>query len=268
MQENQNELKTVSHLIYIYNEIPEDDLDLKQVLAYLTDRCPFAKITVRDNFSSHFLSDELIAGLTDCINTELSVERGFDKTDEERLAYERQTYLTPETISPNVIYDGWRFLELLQAQIPEAEATHDTLHLILTPRLLVTEDERKRRYHARTILIGQPSVISSTGLLEAPARPVEYYVLQRGYQMLGQNIPDAEVKERFGGQFLEYHDLRLTEVIQGYLLQAIAYRFFGEGFCHDPHCRLYNAHRQQEMLTAQLELPELCSKHRRLFELV
>ena len=257
----------MSYLIYFYNEIPEEDLDLTRVLDYLAKRCSFAKVTVRDNFINHFFSNELIAGLTDCINTELSVERGFDKTDNERLAYEQSAYLKPGAISPNVIYDGWRLWELLQAQIPEDEAAQNMLHLILTPRLPVTEDEKKHRYHARTIIMGQPSIISSTGLIEAPARPVEYYVLQRGYQMMGQEIPDAELKERFGGQFLEYHDLRLTEVTLGYLMQAIAYHFYGEGFCDDPHCRLYNAHRQQEMLTAQLEPPEFCSKHQGLFEI-
>ena len=255
----------MSYRVYLYNEIPKEDLDLEGVLAYLGKRCAFVEIEVRGNFISHFFSPELIQGLADAWNNQLSGERGFAKTEEERLDYEQQAYLKAEIISPKIIYQGWQLLELLQAQIPKAEAASDRLHLFLTPRLLVTKGEDGQREHARTLLAGQPSIISSSGLVEAPARPPEYYFLQRAYQMAGQEFPPGEIKKRFAGQFLLYHDPRLNRIIPGYLLQAIAYRFAGEGFCKDPRCRLFNAHRQQEMLSAQLEAPEFCPRHQELF---
>ncbi len=255
----------MSYRVYLYNEIPKEDLDLEGVLAYLGKHCAFAEIEVRGNFISHFFSPELLKGLADAWHQALTKERGFAKTEEERLEYEQQAYLEPETISPKIIYRGWQLLELLQAQIPKAEACSECLHLFLTPRLLVTKNGDEQREHARTLLAGQPSIISSSGLVEAPARPVEYYFLQRIYQMAGQEIPLPEIKKRFAGQFLVYHDPRLSQLIPGYLLQAIAYRFTGEGFCKDPRCRLFNAHRQQEMLSAQLEPPEFCPRHQALF---
>ncbi len=255
----------MSYLIYIYNEIQNEDLDLNRVLASLENYCPFAKLEVRGSFVSHFYSPELIKGLANAWNLELSGEMTQYQTEQQRLYYEEQAYLHPETIFPKIIYNGWQFLELLQMQIPKSEASLVQLHIFLTPRLLVTKEEDERRYHARTLIAGQPSVISSSGLVEAPARPVEYYFLERAYQLMGQEIPDSEMKKRFQGQFLTYRDLRLTEVIIGYILQAIAYRFWGEGFCDTPYCRLFNAHRQQEMLTAQLELPEFCPRHQTIF---
>jgi hypothetical protein len=255
----------MAYRIYLYNEIAEQDLDLQRVVGYLRERCSFAELEVRENFIAHFCTADLIKGLAGCWETGLLAERGGGQTEQERLDYEQQAYQKPGTISANVIYHGWRLLELLQSRIPHAEASLDKLHLMLTPRLIVTKAEGDNRYHARTILGGQLSIISSFGLVEAPARPTEYYLLQRAYHMLGQEIPDAELKQRFKGQFLTCHDSRLTEVILGYLLQAVAYCFFGEGFCDNPHCRLFNAHKQQEMLVAQLEQPEFCERHEGLF---
>lgn len=254
----------IPYRIYLYNEIPSEDLDLKRVLEYLDGHCSFAEIVVRESFISHFFSDKMTEGLADCWRTDLLRGNFLNMPEEKRLDYEQQAYLRPETISPHVIYHGWQLLELLQSQIPQKETPLNHLHIFLTPRLLATQDQEDIRYHARTILMGQPSIISSSGLVEAPARPVEYYFLQTAYRRMGQEITDSVLKKEFGNRFLTYHDPRLTEVIIGYILQAIAYRYKGEGFCKDPHCRLFNAHRQQEMLSAQLEPPEFCSRHKTL----
>lgn len=253
----------MSNKIYLYNEIP--DLDLERLSTYIRAKCPFAELELRGNFISHFFSDELIKDLAEIWQPELSEERTDAQIESKRLEYEESAYLRPEEISPSVVYDGLEFLELLQSQIPPREAGLDRLHIFLTPRLAVTRDDMDRRWHARTILSWQPSVISSSGLVEAPARSMEYYIFRTGYQTQGQAIPESVMKKRFEGQFLDYHDRRLTEVIKGYILQGIAYRFFGEGFCDEPHCRLFNAHRQHEMLKAQLEPPEFCSHHQSLF---
>lgn len=250
--------------IYIYNEIPENDLDMERVLTYMQQKLPKAVVELRQSFVAHFHSEEFLKKLSNAWNKELSAQRNIERDAEERLAYEKQVCQQADKISPNVIYNGWYFWELLQSRIPCAENSTDKLHLFLTPRLFVTQDEGDRRLHARTILMGQPSVVSSSGLVEAPARPMEYYIVQAGYHNFGQEIPEAELK-RFEGKYLDYHDLRLTDVMIGYILQTIAYRFWGEGFCGDSNCRLFNAHRQQEMLNAQLAPPEFCDIHQRLF---
>lgn len=255
----------MSYRIYLYNEI--QDLDFDRAVSYLSEKCFFAEIEIRDNFISHFYSDQLIRGLAGAWQTDLVGEGALDRTFDKRLEYERRVYEEPDIISSQVVYNGWDLLGLLQSRILETESAFDTLHIYLTPRLMVTEDDMDRRYHARTIIGGQPFIISSSGLVEAPARSMEYYIFQAGYKMKGQEIPDSIMKKKFAGEFLDYHDSRLTEVMLGYLLQAVACQFFGEAFCDDPQCRLFNAHRQQEMLSAQLSLPEFCPRHQALFTL-
>jgi hypothetical protein len=63
---------------------------------------------------------------------------------------------------------------------------------------------------------------------------------------------------------LNYNDKRLTEVLTGYIYQAIFYHLTGQPFCHESNCRLYNAHWQSEVLNAQLNPPEFCKMHQLL----
>ena len=70
-----------------------------------------------------------------------------------------------------------------------------------------------------------------------------------------------EIREKYKGEFLEYNDLRLSEIIEGYLLQVIVYYETGDAFCENKECRLYNAHWQKELLHSQLENKKLCDKH-------
>jgi len=257
---------TMAYRIFLYNEIT--DLDVELVKRYISQKCSFAEVKIRDSFFIHFHSDELVKSIASVWETDIPGDGTINLPIGERLEYEENVYLNPESISLQVVYDGLQFMELMQAQIPQEEAMADTLHIFLTPRLMVTRGYMDKRHHARTILAGQPSIISSSGLVEAPARSVEYYIFQTGYKAMGKEIPDSVFKRKFQDQFLVHNDTRLIDVILGYVLQAVAYRFMGEGFCDDPCCRLFNAHRQEEMLRAQLESPDLCTRHQPLFDAV
>jgi hypothetical protein len=112
---------------------------------------------------------------------------------------------------------------------------------------------------------GIPSIISTTGVVEAPAKPREYYLLKQQYGMLGKD--PLELKDRFKGRFIDYEDERLTEVMRGYAMQAVFYSLIGDPFCEDKGCRLYNAHWQEELIFAQLEGEyEFCPRHTELIE--
>ena len=49
-----------------------------------------------------------------------------------------------------------------------------------------------------------------------------------------------EIKKKYVGEFIEYHDSRLSEIVEGYLIQAIIYYVTGEAFCEKNNCRLFN----------------------------
>ncbi len=136
---------------------------------------------------------------------------------------------------------------------------------MITNRLFGTFDQG--RYHARVSLYYFPTLISTSGIVEAPARPKEFYEEKRGKMMAGQTSGiTEELKEKYEGQYIDYDDERLTEVMKGYLLQAVFYRLFYDPFCQKSGCRLYNSHWQAEVLESQLEEPEFCEKHRKMIK--
>ena len=105
---------------------------------------------------------------------------------------------------------------------------------------------------------GNPAIISTTGIVEAPAKPRRYYLEKLTEALFEQN---RETDTKYKGEFLEHHDPRTSDVIEGYLLQAIFYHETGDIFCEQKNCRLYNAHWQEDLLFSQLENKGFCNRH-------
>jgi len=106
---------------------------------------------------------------------------------------------------------------------------------------------------------GFPSLISTTGVVEAPAKPRDFYLEQQ----LGVNL--LTLKEEFKGKFIDYNDLRLTEVMKGYVMQALFFHITGNPFCKNKNCRLYNAHWQEDLIQAQLtSKTDFCGEHKKI----
>jgi hypothetical protein len=100
-----------------------------------------------------------------------------------------------------VIYDGFLLQRIFSELITAEERALEFVHIFLTNRLFATWEESDLRYHLRTSVYGFPSVISTTGIVEAPAKPREYYLLKQQYEMLGKDI--SELKELFRGRFID-----------------------------------------------------------------
>jgi hypothetical protein len=145
--------------------------------------------------------------------------------------------------------------------------------IVFTSRMFATFEGS--RYHGRTIFVHLPfAIISTSGLVEAPAKPREYYLKYTAYQRAkntGLRVPEeedflSELNDEFRDRFIDYNDSRLPEVLKGYALQAAFYMFFGEAFCDSTDCRLYNAHTQEEMIHSQIKVGKLCEKHNRMLQ--
>jgi hypothetical protein len=146
-----------------------------------------------------------------------------------------------------ILYDGFELQNIISENI---SITDDTLHIIFTNKLTATFDNDDFRYHARALISSNPIIISTTGIIEAPAKPKQYYL------DLLTNFSEGkieEIKEKYKGEFLEYHDSRLNEIAEGYVLQAILYYGTGEAFCEKKECRLFNAHWQKDLFYSQIE---------------
>lgn len=181
--------------------------------------------------------------------------------------YERRRLENRTSAVFGILYDGYDVARLCGELIDPGERELGRVHVIFTNQLIGTWDPADKRYHARTVLCGSPAIVSTTGLVEAPAKERGYYLARRSSEMLGLSEEEKmDLARSFAGDNLAHDDPRLTEVAKGYVMQAVAYMLTGWPFCDDPGCRLFNAHWQKEMLTAQLRGGyEYCKAHREAF---
>ena len=167
-----------------------------------------------------------------------------------------------DSISEVVMYDGFEIQKIIRESLQDFE--NKTLHIILTNRFTCTYDESDARYHGRAVICANPAIISITGIIEAPAKSSEFYIEAMANRAQGLDI--TSVKEKHEGEFLEYHDKRLSKIIEGYLLQVIFYVLVEESFCDYMDCRLNNAHWQRDLLYSQIEIRKLCDKHQKILD--
>ncbi len=146
--------------------------------------------------------------------------------------------------------DGYWFQRRLFSYMfknPLVDLSDRHLHLIITGRLFGTYENK--RYHARVLLTGEPSLISTSGIVEAPARPREYYFVKAN--LLGMGKKTDKLDEIYKDRFIDYDDHRMTEIVCSYALQQIKNRIDGIPFCENTSCCLYNSHWQEEVLGLQ-----------------
>lgn len=264
----------------LYDDPATENLRIDEIADYLSSRLPRLSIEVRPNFFEHHL--EKLGGAERERTIELLAReiascrvRNLFRPMEEfeplygEVEFERRGLENPSRKPFGIIYDGYRLAEALFKLIPREERGLDHLHIVFTNQLLGTWADEDGRYHLRVIICHIPCLISTTGVVEAPAKPEEFYRVRRMLEAMSGGEVDypiiVKLKERIADRFIDYDDERLTEVLKGYALQAVFYHFLGEPFCDDPDCRLFNAHRQEEMIRAQLcSERELCDRHERM----
>ncbi len=255
--------------IILYDEGVAEELDIEKTAQYLARKMNKAKVEVRGNpFVSNLPQDKVsdyarkIAGIkVQEVNKEVKPEQ---EPLHGEIEYEKRRILG-KTKSFGILYDGFHLQRIFSELIPRGAHRLEFAHIFFTNRLFATWDDSDKRYHLRTSVYGIPSIISTTGLIEAPARPREFYLLKQQYERLGKNL--TEFKDRFNWSFIDYEDKRLTAVAKGYAMQAVFYSLTGEPFCEDKGCSLYNAHWQAELIFAQLESGyELCQRHNELLQ--
>jgi len=264
-------------------------LNLKKIILYDEPSIPEIKISdlasfIKDNFSVDVvIKDNFFLNLNKSEIRLLTKTRIFDIYKEKKsyepekhaidfeeqlcknsLIMEKTTKIEDaENISEVVMYDGFKMQKFLRTQI--AHATIDTLHIVFTNRLTCTFDESDSRYHGRSVICANPAILSTTGIIEAPAKSKEFYIQAMANKSQGLDI--NSIKELHKEEFLEYHDKRLSKVIEGYILQIIFYNITGESFCEYLDCRLNNAHWQRDLLYSQIEISKLCKKHQMILDM-
>jgi len=182
----------------------------------------------------------------------------------EEVMFEENSFTNFANTRNIVMYDGFEFKQIIANTIPETESQSDKFHLICTSKLTCTYDYEDFRYHGRAIICSNPAIISTTGMIEAPAKPHEYYLSLFTNMVQGLNL--EEMKNQFKGKYLEYHDMKLSKIIKGYAMQALVYYLTGQPFCESKDCGLYNAHWQEDLLHSQLTGNKLCNQHQKILD--
>ena len=251
--------------IILYKEPAITEINIEQLTIFLEKNFPI-KVEIKENIFKEISLENIkkISNIRikDITNPFLEHVSSGEEIDFEKRLCEDTSLMDSTTkvedaqeISQVFMYDGFELQKILRY----LNENNETFHVILTNRLTCTFDEDDKRYHARAVICANPSIISTTGIIEAPAKPKEYYFEVMKLKSQGVDIKSA--KEKYKGKFLEYDDKRLTKILEGYLLQVIFYNITGESFCEDIECRLNNAHWQKDLLFSQLEITKLCKKH-------
>jgi len=264
--------------ITLYDEGTAGTLDSVEVTAWLRSWLPRVEVARCGEFVGHWVGtmpDEERAPTLDRLARAFAAARVRDPSQmlepREPLAGEvrfERARLAADNCGPfGVAYDGWAFARVLGDLLPPDERSLTRPHIVFTNRLLATWDDDDLRYHLRVNVCTHPALISTSGLVEAPAKPRAFYEVQQSLGTAGSDpLAYERIKEEFRGRFIDHDDERLTEAIKGPVMQAVVYLATGEAFCGDPACRLFNAHWQEEMIAAQLgEGPEFCERHAVLF---
>ena len=256
--------------IILYREPAISEIDIEHLTDFLETQFPM-QVEVRGNVFKQF-NDEKIKRLSSIRVRNVKDSFSIYNYTEDEIEFEKRlsqdSSLMDSTtkvedaddISEVYMYDGFELQKILRY----LNEDNEVLHIIITNRLTCTFDENDKRYHARAVICANPAIISTTGIIEAPAKPREYYF--EAMTLKSQGLGLVSAKEKYKDTFLDYNDQRLTKIIEGYLLQVIFYNMTGESFCEDVKCRLNNSHWQKDLLFSQFEIGKLCKKHKDILE--
>ena len=248
-------------------ESPANLRAVKSAVSLLKDWTGPMKISVQKaTFSKGKIDAEEIAGAF------VSLRLIDAKKRDERTAYSfalrdfEKRAMSGASRARGVPYEGVGLMKLYQKLLPSR--AEDEACIVVTDRLTMTWSEDDLRYHARVVVFGFPSTISLSGMVEAPARPREYYLARQALDPHGAGAADEMLSRQFAGRYLEADDERTDKVLRGYILQCLFYSSTLDPFCNSKDCMLYNAHWQSEMIHAQIEYGKLCEKHRRTLSVI
>ncbi|NOQ86736.1 MAG: hypothetical protein GQ554_07645 [Deltaproteobacteria bacterium] len=263
---------TIPSFIHIYQGVETDYLNSVEIADYLKAIIKQAVVDIRPDifcFYSASCDNKEKGAILDTTAFEMAKIkiRDINKKDclpepmHAEIDYEKRNLLKSTAKTFGIIYEGFSLQQLYLNLIDEGEKDIKHLHLVFTNQLFATWDPSNIRHHARVSMYGFPSIISTSGIVVAPAKPRDFYLKRQ----LGQD-PNL-LKEEYKGSFMDYGDPRMTDVLKGYVAQALFYHLVGHPFCEDKNCRLFNAHRQNELLQAQLfSNYEFCPKHKAVLE--
>ena len=246
--------------IILYNEPSVLEIDIKKLKKFIENIFQI-KIEIRNNIFEN-INEKTCENIASSriFNLKKTFQKHIPSIEEISIELENKDMSNKEEM---ILYDGIELSNIITELIPNEEKNQDILNIIFTNKLTCTFDENDFRYHARALVGSNPIIISTTGIIEAPAKPKQYYLdLMTNFSK--EEI--GEIKKKYKGQFLEYGDSRMPDIIEGYVLQAIFYYETGDAFCDNNQCRLFNSHWQKDLFISQVDNKKMCKKHEEILK--
>ena len=244
--------------VHLYSAQITSSFFLKEVSANLHELLPCVDLDVRPlifDFKNLLVDNHKDRGIN-----QVSYNKSVDGSSS---SLSESPNLSNNSCPKITIIDGFYLQRLYSRIIDENESQLSHIHLVFDDNLVCTYDENDKRYHARPIICGSPSIISIPSIIEGPAKPKGYYFKHMLKDML--SINSKEIENEFAGTFVSYDDPRLMQVATGYAIQAIFFFLTnGNPFCSQYPCRLFNSHWQEELIYTQVKNPVLCKEHLQL----
>ena len=252
--------------ILIYDAPDAIGLDVRVIARHLADLLPQAQVETRTDFLTWHLGQfepPQVELLTDEVAARLEEREVHDLVAPDR-RHELEP-VPPESRDLGAVYLADQLQDVMRALLRRDERGPAFLHLAYITQCLGRWVAGASHLHLGIIQHGEPTIISTTGFVEAPALPREYAF--RRTQLLGFGMEEAaeELDERFTGAALVHGDTRIDRVAAGYALQAVFRQMFGEQACATPTCPLHPAATHDELARAHLsEDSRLCDRHARM----
>lgn len=227
--------------VYLYSDSPSQSLVMEDVTGFLSD------LGLSVEFRGDFLG-YLSLGAEETAELHSLIQKAR-VTDIEKPVDFSGGFRSSEVFEKE-LYDGFwmqRIFSRFFLRKHPGELAKTGFHAVITGRLLGTYGSR--RYHARVTISGFPSFVSTSGVVEGPARPREYYFLKAESVRSGKD--PAELDRIFRGKFVDYEDEKMTRIAGAYVLQPLLHHFSGKEFCRNGKCVLFNSHWQKEVLDIQ-----------------
>ncbi len=248
--------------IILYDGIACDWFDVESVGAYLKRWLGWIDVKICGDLFGK--SDAVVEELAEMLS-KTRVRDPLHVVSDRRIMpiernYEIDVISGKSQATAGVVYDGNDLQRIAFGVLPAELRGEETVNIYLTERMFATWDQDDRRYHARVSLYGQPSIISTSGMVAAPARDRSVYLARR----IG--IQQGNIDANIGDDHVTAQDSRSAEIAKGYAMQAVFHAVSGQPFCANEDCRLFNAHWQKEMLRAQLTGDDFCVEHRKRLE--
>ena len=252
----------MKYKIFLYPDRTTENFSAKKIKEYLQKKTGLS-VEVRKNFLEHHKKNYKISFLAKKLaeirikNINLKSQNNIPHKLE--ISYEEKV-ISQKIIPSGMIYDGFKLQEIFSSLLFNSENKLNFIHIIISNRLFSTFEDN--RQHLRTIILGIPSIISLPGIIEAPAKLKEYYLLKR-------NLKDEffllNFKKKYRDKFIDYGDERIEDALISYCLQAIFYQKNLESFCDNKNCCLFNAHHQEEVIKILVKKKgKLCKRHQKI----